>query len=175
MEIKQLTNDYKGYSWTTTYQTNGYYDLTKERCDSGFSFNWQKKESPHMINKSFASELFADYLEEPEAFGIFIDRQLVAIIETAVESWNQRLRVTSIWVDEGCRRQGLGDKLMKIAIKRAQENKFRGLVLETQSCNLTAIEFYLKMGFELIGFDLYAYSNEDIANEEVRFELMRFI
>ena len=35
------------------------------------------------------------------------------------------------------------------------------IVLETQSCNKKAIDFYVKHGFSLIGLDMYAYSNED--------------
>jgi len=49
------------------------------------------------------------------------------------------------------------------------------LVLETQSCNLPAIDFYLKHGFELLGLDTAAYSNEDVAKGEVRLEFGRVI
>jgi hypothetical protein len=45
------------------------------------------------------------------------------------------------------------------------------LVLETQTCDVPAINFYLKFGYELIGFDTAAYSNEDIEKREVRLEL----
>ena len=45
------------------------------------------------------------------------------------------------------------------------------LVLETQTCDVPAINFYLKFGFELIGFDAAAYSNEDVEKKEVRLEL----
>jgi ribosomal protein S18 acetylase RimI-like enzyme len=44
------------------------------------------------------------------------------------------------------------------------------LIVETQSCNVPAINFYLKHGFKLIGFDVTAYSNEDIERKEVRLE-----
>ncbi len=45
------------------------------------------------------------------------------------------------------------------------------LVLETQSCNAPAIDFYVKNGFILIGFDSTAYSNEDVVKKEVRIEM----
>lgn len=45
------------------------------------------------------------------------------------------------------------------------------LVLETQTCLAATIDFYLKFGFELIGFDTVAYSNEDVERKEVRLEL----
>jgi hypothetical protein len=44
------------------------------------------------------------------------------------------------------------------------------LVVETQSCNVPTVNFYLKNGFELVGFDVAAYSNEDIKRKEVRLE-----
>lgn len=47
------------------------------------------------------------------------------------------------------------------------------IVLETQTCNESAIAFYKKNGFEIIGFDLYSYSNTDPENHEVRIEMGR--
>jgi len=56
------------------------------------------------------------------------------------------------------------------AAKISKKRGARMLVVETQSCNVPAINFYLKHGFELIGFDIAAYSNEDIERKEVRLE-----
>ncbi len=71
---------------------------------------------------------------------------------------------------EAFRRKDIGTALMKHAIAIAKQKGARMLVLETQSCNVPAIEFYLRQGFDLIGFDLAAYSNEDIKRKEVRLE-----
>jgi ribosomal protein S18 acetylase RimI-like enzyme len=60
---------------------------------------------------------------------------------------------------------------MKHAIEIARQKGARMLVLETQSCNASAIKFYVKQGFDLIGFDMAAYSNEDVKRREVRLEL----
>ncbi len=60
--------------------------------------------------------------------------------------------------------------LMDKVKQYAFENRFRRLILETQSCNYPAISFYLKYGFELCGFDLTCYSNNDLKNKEVRLE-----
>jgi ribosomal protein S18 acetylase RimI-like enzyme len=59
---------------------------------------------------------------------------------------------------------------MNHAVKVAKERGARMLVLETQSCNVPAINFYLKFGFKLIGFDVAAYSNKDVERKEVRLE-----
>jgi ribosomal protein S18 acetylase RimI-like enzyme len=77
----------------------------------------------------------------------------------------------SFLVEEEFRRRGIGTLLMKHAVKVAEEKKARMLVLETQTCDVPAINFYLKFGYELIGFDTAAYSNEDIEKKEVRLEL----
>ena len=45
------------------------------------------------------------------------------------------------------------------------------LVLETQTNNATAIDFYLRFGFDLIGLDTAAYSNDDVRKREVRVEM----
>jgi hypothetical protein len=60
---------------------------------------------------------------------------------------------------------------MNQAVKNAKEKDARLLVLETQSCNMSAIDFYLNYDFELIGFDTAAYSNNDADKKEVRLEL----
>ncbi|MDH7564086.1 MAG: GNAT family N-acetyltransferase [Candidatus Bathyarchaeota archaeon] len=62
---------------------------------------------------------------------------------------------------------GIGSILMKHAMKVAKENGARMLVLETQSCNVPTMNFYLHNRFRLIGFDLAAYSNEDVEKKEV--------
>lgn len=80
------------------------------------------------------------------------------------------MRVWEFMVVEGFRRSSIGTLLMNHAVKVAKERGTRMLVLETQSCNVPAINFYLKYGFELIGFDAAAYSNEDIKKREVRLE-----
>ena len=48
----------------------------------------------------------------------------------------------------------------------------RAVVLECQTSNYPAIQFYLKMGFKLGGFDCIAYTNEDIEKHEVRLEMV---
>jgi ribosomal protein S18 acetylase RimI-like enzyme len=81
------------------------------------------------------------------------------------------MRIWELLIKEEHRRKGIGTQLMQHAIKMAKEKGARMLVLETQSCNVKAIQFYLKHGYKLIGFDTAAYSNQDIEKKEVRLEL----
>jgi hypothetical protein len=100
---------------------------------------------------------------------------LIAAIETAVEEWSNRLRVTELWVDDTNRRKGIATALMDIAVQRAREEKRRVIMLETQSRNEGAVSFYLNYGFTLIGFDACAYQNNDLDRKEVRMELGIFL
>ena len=47
--------------------------------------------------------------------------------------------------------------------------------LETQSCNVRAIDFYRKQGFQLIGYDSCCYTNIDIEKHEIRFNFGFFL
>jgi len=95
----------------------------------------------------------------------------VGWIEVGYQKWNNTTRVWEFLVKEEYRRRGIGPQLMNQAVKIAEEKEARMLVLETQSCNLSAIDFYLNYGFELIGFDTAAYSNNDMEKKEVRLEM----
>ena len=77
------------------------------------------------------------------------------------------------WIDAGCyqRSKGVGTALMNTILKAAEATGARMIVLETQSCNESAVAFYKKNGFDIIGFDLYSYSNTDPENHEVRIEM----
>ena len=66
-------------------------------------------------------------------------------------------------------RRGVGTSLMNLAREKAKEQKRRAIILETQSCNVRAISFYLNQGYELIGFDKCCYSNRDVERHEIRF------
>ena len=67
--------------------------------------------------------------------------------------------------------KGIGSKLIGVAKKRANELGVRAITLETQTSNYPAIQFYLKHGFEFVGFNTISYTNEDVQNNEVRIEM----
>lgn len=80
------------------------------------------------------------------------------------------MRIWDLLIDDDFRRSGIGSQLMDLAKVEARKVGARMLVLETQSCNVPAINFYLQHGFELIGFDLAHYTNNDIERNEFRME-----
>ena len=152
------------------YVTSSYYDLSVRRESESWKIDLTLEPLGETVEKKCESRLFGEYVEEPRAFAAVFDGEQVGWVELGFHKWNNRMRIWEILVKEELRRKGIGTLLMQHAIKFAKEKGARMLVLETQSCNVPAIRFYLKHGFELIGFDVAAYSNEDIARKEVRLE-----
>lgn len=105
----------------------------------------------------FPDKLYEDHWENAYAWGVVIDGKLIAAIETCPEAWSNRLRITELWVDDEYQKQGIGHTLMEMAKEQLRRERRRAIILETQSCNVNAIDFYLHEGFTLIGFDSCCY------------------
>ena len=169
MEIRPLRHeDYAGRRFTACYITNGYYDLRAD--DGGFRMEYTRFEAP--VERSFDDTIFAEWLENPIAYGAFENDRLLGFAEGFLEAWNNRFRISNICIfDPAARGMGVGCALMEAIQRSAQATGARMIVLETQSCNENAIRFYRKHGFEIIGFDLYSYSNTDPERHEIRIEM----
>jgi ribosomal protein S18 acetylase RimI-like enzyme len=122
------------------------------------------------MEKRFEGRLFQDFVDEPRAFAAEFEGKQVGWIELGFHKWNNRMRIWELLVKEGFRRRGIGTLLVDHAVELSRKREARMLVVETQSCNVPEIRFYLKRGFEIIGFDTVAYSNEDMKRKEVRLE-----
>lgn len=158
------------------YTSRAYYDVELLQEEAGFTASFRLKPmDPPAVHTpeewDFADRLYAEYREDAFAWGVVEDGKLLAAIETCPEEWNNRLRVTELWVSEALRRQGVGHALMALAKEQARRERRRAVVLETQSCNVNAIGFYRHEGFSLIGFDVCCYTNHDIERREVRLEM----
>lgn len=152
------------------YVSNGYYDVSVIRNPASWITKLTLENFEKPFEKVFEEEFFEKHVEEPRVFVAEMEGERVGWSELGYERWNNRMRVWEFSVAEGFRRKGIGTLLMRHAVNVAKERGARMLVLETQSCNVPAINFYLKFGFELIGFDVAAYTNEDIERKEVRLE-----
>jgi len=153
------------------YSSNYYYEVSVSPEPGSWRVELTHKAFESMLDKNYHGKLFEDHVDEPRVFSAVLNDKQVGWIELGYDKWNNRMRVWEFLVEEEFRRRGIGTLLMKHAVKIARDKGARMLVLETQTNNATAIEFYLKFGFQLIGFDLAAYSNEDISKKEVRLEL----
>jgi len=153
------------------YVTAGNFDLSVVREKGSWKIELTQRPLEQPVEKGFVGTLFEGHIEEPRVFAAVLNNEQVGWVEVGYEKWNSRMRVWEFLVKEGYRRQGIGTLLMNHAAKVARERGARMLVLETQSCNVAAISFYLKQGFALIGFDSAAYSNTDVDKKEVRLEI----
>ncbi len=170
MKIVELDiNEYKGYELEVTYKTNYIYHVRIKNSKS-IKVSIDKKRIFRHKERSFKMRLFEDYVEDAEVFGIFERKTLIAFIEGSLEKWNNTYRIWSLYVIEGHRREGIASALFKHIEHQAKTKGARAIVLEVQSCNSSAIQFYEKQGLHFIGLDTLAYTNNDIEKEEVRLE-----
>lgn len=176
IEINHLPKEkWKGHIIPIGYATEEYYDITVTQKSSGFLIEMEKKPLEVPITHTpqeydFPDKLYEVFRENACAWGVIEEGKLMAAIETDLEIWSNRLRVTELWVDEKLQKKGVGHALIEIAKEQARLERRRAIILETQSCNVNAIGFYLHEGFTLIGMDTCCYKNNDIQRKEVRIE-----
>lgn len=175
-EIIHLEKEkWKGYILTVKYTTKQYYDVVVNKKENGFDINIEKKDFTEEITHrpeeyDFSDKLYEEHWENAYAWGVIDNEKLVAAIETDQEIWSNRLRITELWVAEDYQKQGIGHALIEIAKEQARRERRRAIILETQSCNVNAVDFYQHEGFTLIGFDSCCYKNNDLERKEVRLE-----
>mgnify|MGYP000896385966 CR=1 FL=1 len=176
-EIIHLPKDkWKGTIIPIKYTTDEYYDVRVNKTDKGFTIELERTRFEKPVTHSpeeynYPDKLYADHWENAYAWGVIVDGELVAAIETNPELWSNRLRITELWVADQYQRQGIGHALVEMAKEQLRRERRRALILETQSCNVRAIDFYLHEGFTLIGLDTCCYGNQDLQRKEVRLEL----
>jgi len=171
VEIVELRKDYTNLLFLKSrYVTDSYYELSIRHEPEAWKIELCLKPLEKPLEKRYRGRLFEEQVKEPRTFAATLNGEQVGWIELGYEKWNNRMRVWELLVKEEFRRKGIGAVLMKYAIKVARQREARMLVLETQSCDVPAISFYLKQGFDLIGFDLAAYTNKDIKRKEIRLE-----
>lgn len=171
MKIIELQkSDYKRYALDCNYQTKAYYDvIIKNKKEIKISIKRKKYGSKQ--EKGFVSHLFEDYIEKPIVFGMFDQKKLVGVIEGSIETWNNRFRIWNFYVEKKYRNEGIGKALFEHMVEFAKNEKARAIILEVQSCNDNAIQFYMKRGLHFVGLNTMEYSNEDIERKEVRLEM----
>jgi len=172
MQITLLDKkEYKGFNLEFKYTTKFYYDIINDSKEI-FSIKLIKKQFEKELHKGFTGKLYQDYFEDASAFCIHNSEDIFGYLEVDRETWNNRLRITQLLILDKFRRNGCGTLLINKAKEIAKKEKFREIILETQSCNYKAIEFYIKNGFIVNGIDLSCYSNDDVTKNEVRLEMI---
>lgn len=75
-----------------------------------------------------------------------------------LQSWNQRLVLSHMYVDRSARQLGVGRALLREVINTSTAD-VRHVWLETQDTNVTAILAYERMGFSIVGLDTSLYAD----------------
>jgi ribosomal protein S18 acetylase RimI-like enzyme len=172
LNIVQLElQEYKGFTLVFRYETDDYYEITRTPGEF-FTIRLDRKAFTETQKKGFDGHLFDDHLGAPSAFALYSGDQVAGYIEVDRETWHERLRVTELLILEPYRRKGFGRILMDKAKTIAEGEGFREIVLETQSCNTRAIDFYIQQEFFVNGIDLSHYTNTDVEKHEVRIEMV---
>ena len=177
LEIQELSKEnWKGTLLPVSYLSDYYYDIWIEKTEDGFHIPIKKKQFEATFRHlpedgEYPDRLYEDWWENARAFGIVEGGTLLAAIEICPKEWSNRLLITELFVGEEIRGQGYGRRLIDLAKTITIQNKYRVLMLETQSSNVNAVNFYLHEGFTLIGFDTCCYTNNDIERREVRFNM----
>ncbi|WP_243281441.1 GNAT family N-acetyltransferase [Clostridium sp. D53t1_180928_C8] len=175
-EIVHLAKEkWKGHIIPIKYTTKQYYDVVVDKKENGFSVNVEKKDFVEAVTHTpeewdFQDKLYEEHWENAYVWGVLDNDNLVAAIETNVEVWSNRLRITELWVAEDYQKKGIGHELIEVAKEQTLLEGRRAIILETQSSNVNAIDFYQHEGFTLIGFDSCCYKNNDLERKEVRLE-----
>lgn len=170
MEIKKLQKLTSNQS--LDWGHNGYtsdvrYVVSSIEFGGSFEFILKEKSLPyHKIWETTSEDLeeLNTIIEQGNSFGAFVNEELAGWIICEQRTWNNSFYIENILVNEKYRRQGIGIKLIKSAIKEARKLNSRVIELETQNTNYPAIQFYRRMGFNITGLNTRLYENpEEIA------------
>ena len=153
------------------YESDGHYRAAIERTDECWSISLKREKFPAPFSKKEVEKLVTPYKGESEILAAYVDGHEAGLLQIEHQKWNNSLRVWDIGVWTKFQRRGIGRALMDAAKIRARELGARRIVLETQTSNVKAIDFYLACGFELVGLDATNYTNGDVAKGEVRLEM----
>ncbi|MFF2480396.1 GNAT family N-acetyltransferase [Paenibacillus sp. NPDC058071] len=129
--------------------------------------SYTKSYSQDQLNEE-ADRDNSDYIHNPDRI------VYLALVENHVagrillnRNWNKYAYVEDITVDKKFRGLGLGRKLMDKAVRWAQEGDMPGIMLETQSNNVSACQFYSSCGFTIGGFDHHLYQGIHKNSDEI--------
>ncbi len=158
------------------YTSNFYYKLKSDtsRKRDGWIFEWEKTAFTKTFRKKLKGNFFESYKGNAEYYILVNSENFeIGLIAFEHQSHSNRTRIWDIMIHSDYQRNGHGTFLMNFTCEKAKNLNSRALVLECQNTNVKAIDFYLKNGFNLIGFDLEAYTEEQGGGIEARFEMSK--
>ena len=154
-----------------TYETTTFYQIKSVQTENGWTFTLHEQSYPQPFVKQLEEELFDEYKDGSEYYIGKWNGEEAAVLVVQQLDWNNTLIIHDLYVYESFKRLGIGSKLIDYVKERAKVLDVRAITLETQTSNYPAVQFYLKHGFQVVGFNTISYSNEDVEKGEVRLEM----
>lgn len=151
-----------------TYVSEFFFDVEYRQTPAGFSWSLIRRAASPAIRKEHKWQPFEEHVPSPRGYLAILSGEPAGYVEFNFEDWHKLIRVWHFYVAEQSRGVGVGREMMNSAVQAARHFGARGIVLETQTSNFPAIEFYRKLGFEPWGINTAAYSNNDIEEADVQ-------
>ena len=107
------------------------------------------------------------------SFAAFEHEECVGLAIAGPLDWNKTHHVHELHVAQEHLRRGVGGQLVDALVTRGRSVGLRTLLCETQNTNVPAIDFFLKMGFQLEGVDLSRYRNTDYPDGEIMLSMKK--
>ena len=109
-------------------------------------------------------------------FMAFLDDMPIGAVTIAsrtegVQMLDGRDDLSVLWdlrIDDRFKQQGIGSKLLNLAVDWSKSQGFSQMKIECQNTNVPACKFYQKQGAELGRVDEFAYYKEAIVNDEIQ-------
>lgn len=93
--------------------------------------------------------------------------KIVGVLDVEEEAWRNTAWIWNIMLDVDARGKGIGREMIQHTIAWGRRRGLRAILLETQTNNVPACQFYLHMGFQLVGINTVFYTNQDMERDEV--------
>ena len=177
LEIVQMDNkDLEDRFTIFAYSSDWHYNVSILEREDGWTLNIGREKLPQtFVKHDETDKLVQPYKGESEIYLAFIDGIEVGQLQIELQVFNKSLRVWDLDIWPDFQRKGIGRAFMELCRERAIELGARRIILETQSSNSKAIDFYRAMGFQLIGMDASCYHNDDVERGEVRLEMAIYL
>lgn len=116
-------------------------------------------------NRGTLTDVEAELRRAEGGYVALADSVIAGGILLTVEEWRAVARVENLMVGRQYRRYGVGSLLLSCADDWARNRGCWAVMLETQSINYPAIQFYLRNGFDIWGIQQHFYPPGPVAHE----------
>ena len=167
MDIRELTiAELPLIADIDTSSSEEIYDLVETQTGSGLLLKKQTNQPPVEGTTWGANGIASrmelwrkNYADGCKFWGAFSDSRLVGFLLLSAEDVNGALEIFSIFVDRKFRGQSIGARLVSAAEKHCADLGIRGIYVST-TLDGTAIDFYLKLGFQVAGLHSRCYRHK---------------